>query len=230
MGGGQLKGKETRASSAWTAEDFLALGASDFADVSAQWRHYGLVPGRCVEIGCGAGRMTAQLARTFASALAVDVSAEQVERARQLLGEAAARVELRVVSGVATPDDAASSDAVFSCHVLQHRPGSEPVRAYLREAFRVLRPAGTLCVRVRVPGAHLTSPQSQLWYTPRNLYKRLRRRQGSRPLAEYHRCPAATLLGTLRELGFADGELRIFAMRSNGDYHSYFFGRRPPAT
>src|SRR2546430_10137557 len=67
-------GKEAGNATAWTAEAFLALGASDFADVRRHWDHYGRRQGRCVEIGCGAGRMTSQLCRTFSSVLALDVS------------------------------------------------------------------------------------------------------------------------------------------------------------
>src|SRR6266550_1829783 len=80
-----IKGKEGESETPWTAEEFLAMGASDFADVRRHWDHYGRHTGRCVEIGCGSGRMTNQLARTFKSVLALDVSGHQIARAKQLL-------------------------------------------------------------------------------------------------------------------------------------------------
>ena len=52
-------GKDVGAASAWTPTEFLRLGELDFADVWQHWQHYGVTAGRCVEIGCGAGRIAA---------------------------------------------------------------------------------------------------------------------------------------------------------------------------
>ena len=54
-------GKERGGAAAWTDEEFYELGRSDWADFLKQWSHYGLNAGSCVEIGCGAGRITNQL-------------------------------------------------------------------------------------------------------------------------------------------------------------------------
>jgi SAM-dependent methyltransferase len=221
------KGRESGSEAAWTEEEFLALGASDFADVLGHWRHYGFRPGRCVEIGCGSGRMTQQLALAFASTLALDVSEHQIARARELLGPSAERVEFALVTEpvIPAPDD--SCDAMFSCHVFQHLPGQDAVAAYLRETYRVLRSGASLCFHLPVPGAHLTGPQSNVWYWARNVYKTLKRAVGIVNMAEYHRYPASAIISLLMGLGFRDVELRVFAMSSNGDYHSYFFARKP---
>ena len=48
------EGKQAGARNAWTPEEFLRLGGSDVADVAKHWKHFGLVEGSCVEIGCGA--------------------------------------------------------------------------------------------------------------------------------------------------------------------------------
>jgi len=224
-----FEGREKIGTKPWTPEEFLALGAADFADVSRQWEHYGMRRGRCVEIGCGAGRMTSALARTFDTVLAVDVSEHQVARARELLGPAARNVDFQVVDEPVIPAADASADAVFSCHVFQHLPGKRAVATYLREAYRVLRPGGTVCFHLPVPGAHLGSHQSPLWYWLRNLYKRAKRFFGVVNIAEYHRYDANEVLLLLTGLGYRDVELRIFAMTSNGDYHSYFLARRPHA-
>jgi ubiquinone/menaquinone biosynthesis C-methylase UbiE len=221
------QGKERGGETPWTAEQFLSMGAADFADVLQHWQHYGLRPARCVEIGCGSGRMTKQLAAAFQSVLALDVSEHQIARAQELLGTASGNVEFRLVDAPVIPAPDGSCDAMFSCHVFQHLSGTAAVAAYLREAYRVLRPGGSACFHLPVPGAHITSPQSDVWYWARNLYKRVKRALGIMGIAEYHRYPVRDVFALLSALGFRDLELRIFAMSSNGDYHSYFLARKP---
>jgi len=221
------KGKDAGNAGAWTAQEFLALGASDFADVLRHWEQYGLYRGRCVEIGCGAGRMTKQLADVFDRVVALDVSPDQVARAKELLGPVAQKVEFRIVQEAVIPEPDGSCDAMFSCHVLQHLPGMRAVASYLRESHRVLRPNGSACFHLPVPGAHLTSPQSDLWYWARNVYKRFKRFFGILNIAEYHRYHTRDVFSMLMNLGFKNLQLRIFPMTSNGDYHSYFLARKP---
>ena len=173
------KNKQADGSAPWTPEEFIRLGELDFADVAQHWSHYGLLRGRCVEIGCGAGRITRQLVNTFEAVLAVDVSDHQIARAQQLLGPAAARVEFHVVREPVLPTQDASCDAMFSSHVFQHFPSSRGVRLYLRESFRVLRPGATICVHIPVPGAHLTASHSMVWLWLRNAYKKAKRSEAS---------------------------------------------------
>ncbi len=220
-------GKDRGGQTPWTAEEFLTMGAADFGDVLRHWQHYGLRPARCVEIGCGSGRMTKQLAVTFRSVLALDVSEHQIARAKELLGAGGGNVDFRLVDAPVIPAPSASCDAMFSCHVFQHLSGKEAVAAYLREAYRVLRSGGSACFHLPVPGAHITSRQAALWYWARNLYKRVKRALGIMSIAEYHRYHVRDVFTLLTAMGFRDLELRIFAMASNGDYHSYFFVRKP---
>lgn len=221
------EGKDRKGEAPWTSDEFLSLGAADFADVLHHWQHYGVRLGRCVEIGCGSGRMTMQLSRVFKSVLALDVSEHQIHRAKQLLGTSQERVEFRLVEEPVIPTPADSCDAMFSCHVLQHLPDECAIGAYLTETHRVLVSGGSACFHLPVPGAHLTSSQSTFLYWARNFYKRIKRRLGILSIAEYHRYPAALVVTLLTHIGFKDVELRIFAMSSNGDYHSYFFARKP---
>jgi 2-polyprenyl-3-methyl-5-hydroxy-6-metoxy-1,4-benzoquinol methylase len=58
----------------WTDKDFYQLGESDWKDFSRHWEMYGLSRESCLEIGCGAGRITMQLASYFKSVHAIDVS------------------------------------------------------------------------------------------------------------------------------------------------------------
>src|SRR5437764_15041344 len=65
--------KQKHAGSAWTDEEFYALGQSDWQDFIGQWDHYGVNRESCLEVGCGAGRITKQLVNSFATVYAVDV-------------------------------------------------------------------------------------------------------------------------------------------------------------
>lgn len=220
-------GREAHGNSPWTPEEFLALGESDFRDVIRHWNHYGLSPGICVEIGCGAGRMTAQLAGVFRAVVALDVSADQIALARRLLGRRADAVQFHQVDLPAIPLSDASCDGMFSSHVFQHFSAFAGVAQYLRETFRVLARGGSACFHIPVPGAHWGLKASTLRLALYNTSVSVRRWLGRRNLAEYHRYSAVKIFDTLRSIGYRDVELRVFDMKSNGDAHSFFFARRP---
>src|SRR5712691_9314271 len=94
---------------------------------------------RCVEIGCGTGRITRQLASCFRHVTALDVSPGQLETARRLLENVVHNVEFTLVSTPHLPVDDGMCDGVFSCEVFQHPDPAVPLlRDYISEAYRVL--------------------------------------------------------------------------------------------
>jgi 2-polyprenyl-3-methyl-5-hydroxy-6-metoxy-1,4-benzoquinol methylase len=102
---------------------------------------------KVLDVGCGPGTITADLAAIVAPArlVAVEVSAEALEIARS---EAAARGQANIdfapgdINDLEFPD--ASFDVVHAHQVLQHV--ADPVSA-LREMRRVCRPGGVVAVR-----------------------------------------------------------------------------------
>jgi SAM-dependent methyltransferase len=204
----------------WTSEDFYASGEQDWRDFERHWRHYDpALGGTCVEIGCGAGRLTRALGSSFERVVGLDVSEEMLRMAREACPP---NVELRRVDGPQIPlaDDAA--DAVFSCHVLQHLETHEVMAAYLRDARRVLRPGGTLMVHITL----VSRRRSRIWRAKEELRLRLSRRRlrsGRRHTAVRMRVYRfEEVFHTLADLGFTDVELRAFAVRSNGYVHHFF--------
>jgi SAM-dependent methyltransferase len=157
------KGKRRPERAAWRDDEFLALGASDLEDIAGHWRHYGLVPESCVEIGCGAGRMTAALLGLFQSVVGLDVAPDQLKTARRLLHKHASRVALVLVDRPAIPLVDNSCTGMFSCHVFHHFSEYAGVESYLCEAYRVLAPGGTACFHIPVPGAHRGAAVSPMW-------------------------------------------------------------------
>src|SRR5947209_5905330 len=131
---------------AWTEEEFYAAGRSDWEDFRSHWRHYWPeLGGTCVEIGCGAGRLTAALADDFRRVVALDVSQDMIDGARLRTPSV---VEFRQVDGPVIPLGDDEADGVFSVHVFQHLESRDVLAAYLAEARRVLRPGGALMVHV----------------------------------------------------------------------------------
>jgi SAM-dependent methyltransferase len=99
---------------------------------------------RVVEIGCGIGRMTRVLAAAFLEVQAVDVSPEMIRRAKERLRDCS-NVLLQVNSGTDLAGlESNRFDLVFSYLVFQHIPSRAVIENYLREAARVLKPAGAI--------------------------------------------------------------------------------------
>ena len=106
-----------------------------------------LRPGmRLLDVGCGPGSITLDLAAAIApgEAVGVDIAPVQVERARALAAErGVGNVRFEAADAYALPFPDAAFDAVNANALLQHL--GEPVRA-LREFRRVLRPGGLAAV------------------------------------------------------------------------------------
>ena len=216
-------GKQLSGEHRWTAEEFLETGRRYFNDVYRQWKQYGSGSEHCVEIGCGSGRITAQLAEHFDRVTAVDVSSGQLETARRLLAAKAERIAFTLVSDPVLPLEANSCDGVFSCEVFQHFDHDHAVEAYICEAHRVLRSGGTICFQLPLRGVQ---PGKFLSSTARNSLLRLLRRLGRRRMMIYRRFDSGQVFQTLARAGFRDCELRVFHAAEQDGFHCYFFGRK----
>jgi SAM-dependent methyltransferase len=99
-----------------------------------------------LDVGCGPGSLTADLARRVAPGrvIAIDSAVAPLDEARAAAAEAGVEVEVRVGDAYAIdlPDD--SVDVVHAHQVLQHV--ADPV-AVLREMARVCRPGGLVAAR-----------------------------------------------------------------------------------
>jgi SAM-dependent methyltransferase len=106
---------------------------------------------RLLEIGCGDGRMTLELARRFSSVVALDVSPLILDACRRNLA-AVDNVEL-VLGG---PDalrsfPAGSFDCVLSATVFQHIKDRAVIDGYVRETVRLLGGGGGAALQFRNP-------------------------------------------------------------------------------
>ncbi|PYJ12761.1 MAG: hypothetical protein DME94_11725 [Verrucomicrobia bacterium] len=99
-----------------------------------------LRPGMSVlELGCGTGYFTRELARSGADVVAIDVSPELLEIAKANCSAPNVRYEIQNAYELSYPD--AVFDSVVGSSVLHHLE----IEAAIREIYRVLKVGGTIC-------------------------------------------------------------------------------------
>jgi SAM-dependent methyltransferase len=220
-------GRQRDGANPWTADDFYALGVSDWADFRDRWSRYGVNFGRVIEIGCGAGRLTRAIAANVASVIGVDVSEGMISVAKAHVPEP--NVEFRLGDGISLPVETATADGVFSAHVFQHLDSLDLARANFAEIARILKPGGTMMIHlpIMVPPIGLPGIGPALAMKRRlgDLRAAVRRRRGA-PLMRGMQYPWDWLSQELPGLGLADVELVVFAMKSNGGDHPCVLARR----
>ena len=219
-------GREAGGKRPWRPDEFLDSGTAYFDDVVRQWRQYGIGTQCCIEIGCGAGRITRHLLDSFERVVAVDVSPDQIDVARRLLGTDASRVTFLVVDEPRVGVEPESCDGMFSCEVFQHFSDYSMFEQYLRQVYIAMRPGGTAAFQLPVIGLH---PHSPLWQRARQAIRTAARALGVRRMMEYRYFNAPRVLATLRDTGYVDSELRAFPVAEHGGHHAYFFARKPHA-
>jgi SAM-dependent methyltransferase len=216
--------------SPWTKEEFYALGESDFQDFFHHWKHYGVGLESCLEIGCGAGRLTRQLAGTFNQVHAVDVSEDMIRLAREAVD---AKAQFSLIDGLHLPFDDRSFTAVFSALVIQHLDDVETGLSYFWEFFRVLKPGGTLMIQI--PVYQFPNQSGFVHGLMQTMHTGLRRigslradliRIAGGKLMRVTPYPIQPLIDFLTRLGFADVEIRLFAVKSNGGLYSFVLARK----
>jgi SAM-dependent methyltransferase len=99
--------------------------------------------GTLLEVGCGIGMDSVQLAKCGFDVTAVDLTENALEVARENAARAGVTIDFRLgnAEGLDFPDE--SFDAVYSFGVLHHTPDIE---AAVAEVHRVLKPGGTAYV------------------------------------------------------------------------------------
>jgi SAM-dependent methyltransferase len=106
------------------------------------------LPGRtlAIEIGSGLGRVCEALAGSFDAVVGIDISAEMVRQAAQLVTDPT--VEFRHGDGLTLPGVSdASVDLVVTFTVFQHAPARAMIRANLAAAARALKPGGVIAMQ-----------------------------------------------------------------------------------
>jgi len=141
-------------------EEFFATANGTIREFVIEMKRF---PGHeaALEIGCGPGRLMRPLSRHFQEVHGVDISDEMIRVARERLSHTPnAFPQICTGSDLAMFPDA-KFDFVYSYAVFQHVPSRDIVFAYLREAFRVLKPGG--CVRCQLNGMRPHTNKYDTW-------------------------------------------------------------------
>lgn len=226
-------GKQKGGSAPWTDAEFYELGKSDWAVFHKEWQSYGMDSESCVEIGCGAGRMTMQLAKAFGKVTAVDVSEDMVAYARQHI--TAPNVEFHVVNGTSLPSADKTISAVFSTHVFQHFDSLDYAELYFAEIARILKPNGSLMIHLPVFEWHPRTPWfsrfafkiSEWFYELKITLNRFLIQMGvQRQVMKIVVFPIERLGKTLSRLGFENIQVRVLVTESNHALQPFVMARK----
>lgn len=166
------------------------------AENSAAYLLPSLQPGQTMlDVGCGPGNLTVDLARRVApgQVVGVDASEAVIELARQENADEQ-HVRFEVADAYALPFEDDSFDVVHAHQVLQHL--ADPVAA-LTEMRRVARPGGIVAVRDADYAGMTWFPPSHGLDEWRELYHEVTEANGHEADAGRH------LLSWVREAGFA---------------------------
>ena len=133
---------------AWGYDKVIAPAVFDFAchtllTTAVQAR--AKLAGEILEVGCGGGQLLSWLGDECPRArlTGVDLSAEQVARAKRRVSRHGGRVQIVQGSALELPFEAASFDLVLSVASIKHWPD---MTRGMREILRVLRPGGAFYV------------------------------------------------------------------------------------
>ena len=223
------QGKERGAREAWTDDEFYSLGKSDWEDFESHWKDYGLHGGSCIEIGCGAGRITKQLGQYFLNVTGTDVSQHQLDYARKHINSE--NVTVTLTDGSHLPFADGTYDAAFSVHVFQHFESRDDAYGIFQEIHRVLKENGSLMVHL--PLYNLPDSKVSILFKPvlafekilgdvKAAYNRKQLLKGLwKPMMRRLRFERNHLIDFLEKIGFERVEIHGFRVRSNRDYHEF---------
>lgn len=231
-----LTGRERDGAKPWTDADFYETGRLDWQEFRERWEHYGLTKEGCLEIGCGAGRITRSLAEDFPKVYGIDVAEGMIAYARQHMPP---NVELFVTDGVTLPVGDVSITAVFSVIVFLHFDKKEYAAEYFKEFARVLKPGGSIMIQLplhiwptntkmsirKMCGAAMESYMGMRRW--KGAYHRflLSRKKWS-PFMQSISYETAWVQTTLESLGFGRIEFSVFQPARGGVPYSWVFAQK----
>jgi len=148
----------------WEERDFFASGERDITrhlDPVLERLHFSLQGKKLLEIGCGVGRLSFNLAKRFPEVDALDISPEMIKRAIEYQERfCVSNVRFHIGSGKDLAGFGNDEfDFCFSYIVFQHIPSVNLIFDYVREIGRVLKPGGMFLFQVngfrhlRLPGS-----------------------------------------------------------------------------
>jgi 2-polyprenyl-3-methyl-5-hydroxy-6-metoxy-1,4-benzoquinol methylase len=201
-----------RGSFSQNAERFYSSGKDHAAMVDYIPARNGVAPrmGRCLELGCGVGRITRFLSERFDEVMAVDISPGNLTICENYLTEnGVTNVRFRLLESPRDLSKMEMFDFFFSVIVLQHNP--PPVQKYLLEQIMAHISLGG-CALCQLPTFH-----AGYWFDSQEYL-----RSPSPPNMEMHVLPMVTVLSVLRRYGLAVKEVVMDGFTGMYGSHTFF--------
>lgn len=232
MGVATRAGKSVDGVDPWQDEEFYDLGRSDWSDFAQRWSRCGYNSDSCLEIGCGVGRITQQLASDFQHVYALDVSEGMLAFARKHIQSKS--VTFLLGDGLRVPLPNASVTSVFSTHVFQHFDSIQHASGYFEEVARVLKPEGSLMIHLPIhhwpamAGAFnlLYRTRKQLGDIRARVRRQLIRLRMSNGFMRGLSYSQTYLFEFLPSCGLTNVEIMVFPTTAERTIHSFVFARR----
>jgi SAM-dependent methyltransferase len=128
-----------------TVREFFETGASEVQRLRGILAHCGKTlgsRGRCLELGCGLGRVTRHLSAYFGATTGADISSTHLNLAREMaIRESYTAIEWLHLDSPRSLEKLPEADFIYSNIVLQHSP-PPIIDLVLRRFARLLRPGG----------------------------------------------------------------------------------------
>ena len=205
---------------------------SDWSDFQTHWEKYGVNKDSCLEIGCGAGRITMHLVNYFNKVHALDVSDKMIEYAKNHIKSSS--VDFYLSKGVDIPLNDQSVHSVFSAHVFQHLDSLSVAKYYFSEVARVLKPDGTLMIHLPIykwPSMTwcfrpIYDVRTKILDVQAILKRILMNFDMVKPIMRNLKYPLDFFYEELPQFGLSDIEILIFVTKSNHAPHPFVFAKK----
>ena len=238
-------GKSKTNANPWTETDFYERAIPEFATNLRHWEQYGIVRESCVEIGCGAGRMTRCLQSVFSTVHACDISPGMLALVRKACDPNI--VKIWQIDGCRLPLPDCSVTGAYSTIVFQHFHSPRLGLAYFAEVYRVLKSGGTFMINLpwhQFPNSTIQWPhrladrmargydsliqgfqRTLIALGPRVMNTRIGRHFGL--FMGNMSWDFRSLVEGLGKMGFRDVEVNSYYVLIEERHHPFFFGRKP---
>ncbi|WP_445361656.1 class I SAM-dependent methyltransferase [Microbulbifer sp. EKSA005] len=206
----------------WDKKTFFETGEKEIGQVFENLRQNNmeLQGGTALDFGCGVGRLSRALSRSFEKVVGIDISSSMIAEAKvqhrnylniQFIYNTAC--DLSVISDC-------SIDFLYSNIVLQHMPPKQQI-SFIKEFCRVLRPGGVLVFQT--PSKHdLTVPVGWVHFLVSNRILNIIRRvkYGRNGVMEVHVLAKQRILGVLNDHGLSVKKVEKYDSSGKG-FRSY---------
>jgi len=164
-----------------TEEQFEKSGFDDYLKyivydkfINDYWKGQMWTNFTVLDLGCGIGRITENMADDFREVIGIDISGEMIKQARKRLIDND-NVSFIETDGKNIPLGESFIDFVFSYLVFQHIKDRKMVEKNFKEVYRVLKPKGMFKVLIRSDKVDIKKWWGGVEYTEQTIGKLIKK-------------------------------------------------------